>query len=314
MADYKAIMTAAIAGHSYNEIVAALGCSRREVAAVKKAVATYGITAGQAASMSPAEVAALFPDGRKKVSASYARPDFDRVLAAMKHNRHFTLQQGWSKYLADDGGPKGKKYGYSQYCALFAEFARTNDVVATLRHEPGRAMLVDWAGDTLQVVDAVTGEVTKVYLFVAVLPYSGVVFCRGFTDMKSPSWIGAHVGAFESFGGVSQLIVPDNPTTATHRAKGDEAARVLNARYQQLADHYGTGIVPARVGRARDKAAVESAVNVVNKRVIGYLAEEVWTTVEALNVAIDERVEEINERLQRADGTTRWQQIGRAHV
>lgn len=309
MADYKAIMTLAIAGHSYNEIVAALGCSRREIAAVKKTVTAYGITAGQAASMSPAEIAEMFPDGRKRVSEDYEKPDFDRVLAAMKANRHFTIQQAWGKYLADESGSVKKKYGYSQYCALFAEHARTKDVVATLHHEPGRAMLVDWAGDTLEVLDAVTGEVTRLYLFVAVLPYSGVVFCRGFTDMKSPSWIAAHVAAFEYFGGVPQLVVPDNPTTATHRQAKGEAARAVNARYQQLADHYGTAIVPARVRKPRDKAAVESAVQVVNKRVIGYLAEEVWTTVEALNTAITERVEEINEHIRRADGTTRWERF-----
>lgn len=309
MADYKVIMTLAIAGHSYDEIVAAAGCSRREVAAVKKTIAAYGFTAGQVGSMTPAEIAGLFPDGRKRVSEDYAQPDFGPVLAAMKANRHFTIQQAWGKYLASESGGGGKKYGYSQYCALFAEHARVKDVVATLRHEPGRAMLVDWAGDTLEVVDAVTGEVTRLYLFVAVLPYSGAVFCRGFTDMKSPAWIAAHVAAFEFFGGAPQLVVPDNPTTATHRQKQGEAARVVNARYQQLADHYATGIVPARVRRPRDKAAVESAVQVVNKRVIGYLAEEVWTVVDDLNAAIADRLVEINEKIRRADGTTRWERF-----
>ncbi|GAA1702452.1 hypothetical protein GCM10009831_09570 [Dietzia cercidiphylli] len=95
MADYKAIMTLALAGHSYSEIVAAVGCSRREIAAVKKTITAYGITAGQAASMNPAEIAGMFPDGRKRVSEDYIKPDFDRVLASMKFNRHFTIQQAW---------------------------------------------------------------------------------------------------------------------------------------------------------------------------------------------------------------------------
>ncbi len=308
MADYKAIMTLALQGSSYDEIVALVGCSRRDVARVKRTITAYGITAGQAASMTPVEIAGMFPDGRKQVSEDYAQPDFDRVVASMRHNRHFTLQQGWAKYLADPS-LRGKKYGYSQYCALFADYARVTDVVATLHHEPGRAMLVDWAGDTLEVVDAVTGEATKIYLFVAVLPYSGVVYAFGFTDMRSPSWIAAHVGAFTAFGGVTQLVVPDNPATATHRQKKDESARVINARYQQLADHYGTGIVPARVNRPRDKAAAEAAVKVVNTRVIGYLAEEVFTTVEDINAAITERVDEINHGMPRADGTTRWERF-----
>ncbi|MBG6240114.1 hypothetical protein IWX78_003109 [Mycetocola sp. CAN_C7] len=68
----------------------------------------------------------------------------------------------------------------------------------------------------------------------------------------------------------------------------------MNARYQQLADHYQCAIVPARVKRPRDKAAAENAVNVVNKRVIGYLEDDVFTTLAELNAAIEERVREIN--------------------
>ncbi|MEI2641453.1 MAG: IS21 family transposase [Candidatus Nanopelagicales bacterium] len=172
-----------------------------------------------------------------------------------------------------------------------------------LHHEPGRAMFVDWAGDTVAIADAVTGEVVKAYLFVAVLPFSGMVFCRGFTTMGMDSWIAGHVEAFTAFGGAPQLVVPDNALTATHRKTRGEPARFVTDRYQQMADHYGTAIVPTRVRKPRDKAAVESAVNTVNKRVIGYLAEEVWTTLAELNDAIDERVHEINHDIRRADGT-----------
>ena len=135
-----------------------------------------------------------------------------------------------------------------------------------------------------------TGEVSRAYLFLAVLPFSGYVFCRAFTDMPMEAWIAAHVAAFEFIGGTVQILVPDNATTATHRKARGDAARFVTGRYRQMADHYGVAVVPARVRKPRDKAAVESGVNVVNKRVIGYLAEETWTTLAELNDAIDERV------------------------
>ena len=198
-----------------------------------------------------------------------------------------------------------RKYGYTQYCHLFAGHVRSKDLVAVLHHEPGRAMLVDWAGDTVPLVDSLTGEIVKAYLFVAVLPYSGMVFCRAYLDMKMPAWLDAHMRAFAAFGGVTEIVVPDNASTATHRgAKGDPARSVAD-RYQRLADHYGFAIVPAGVRKPRHKAAVESGVNVVNLRVIGYLLEERWTCVTELNEAIDERVEEINAAIRRQDGTTR---------
>ena len=182
-------------------------------------------------------------------------------------------------------------------------------MVATLRHEPGRAMLVDWAGDTIDVVDSVTGVVRRAVLFVAALPFSGALFCRAYLDMKSESWLDAHVRAFAFYGGVVAIVVPDNPTTSTHQLAKADKARVVNARYQQLADHYQTAIVPARSRKPRDKAAAENAVNIVNKRVIGYLEGEVWTGLAELNEAIDERVWEINHDLRRADDTTRWERF-----
>ncbi|MHA7245164.1 IS21 family transposase [Paeniglutamicibacter antarcticus] len=218
-------------------------------------------------------------------------------------------EQRYLQTLFSTPAVQGKKYGYIQFCQLFNNYAAVNEVVATLHHEPGRAMLVDWAGDTLALQDALTGELTKAYLFVAVLPYSGMVFCQAFTDMKQDAWNSAHVKAFEFYGGVSQIVVPDNAPTATNRHSKNDSTRIVNARYQQLADHYGTAIVPARPNRPRHKAAAESAVNVVNKRVIGYLSEEFWVSLVELNTAIDERVAEINEQIKRVDGSTRNEQF-----
>lgn len=305
MTDYRKILTLLLERRSYRDVTEVAGCSHRDVARVKQAIAVHGVES--AAAVSDAELAEWFPDGRRRVSAEYDQPDLARVLASMRQNRHFTLLLAWRRYT--DARGVGKKYGYSQFCALFADYVRRNDLVATLHHEPGRAMLVDWAGDTIDLVDAVTGEVTRAVLFVAALPYSGALFCRAYADMRSEAWLDAHVRAFAFYDGVVQIVVPDNPATSTHQARRGDAERVVNARYQQLADHYGTAIVPARAKRPRDKAAAENAVNVVNKRVIGYLEDDVFTTLSELNDAIEERVREINHDMRRADDSTRWERF-----
>ena len=207
MSNYRKIMELVLEGRSYNDIVEAVGCSRRDVSMVKKTIAARVLTAGLALSMTESAVQAMFPDGRQRVSDEYESPDFTAVLRSMKANRHFTLQQAWRKYVG--AGGQGKKYGYSQYCHLFGEHLRVNDLVATLRHEPGRAMLVDWAGDTVNVVDAITADVTRAYLFVAVLPFLGAVFCYASVNMKSEAWLDAPLRAFSFFGGVTQIIVPE---------------------------------------------------------------------------------------------------------
>ena len=308
MADFRMIMGLVLQGRSYREIVAGAGCSHRDVSTARKAIETHSVTAESLATMSDDAVAGWFPDGRSKVTAGYDMPDFARVAASMKRNRHYTLLQAWRIYVGQQGSAL-RKYGYAQFCHLFGEYAVRNDLVATLHHEPGRALFVDWAGDTIPLVDAVTGEIVKAYLFVAVLPFSGCVFCRAFTDMRMVAWIDAHVGAFQFLGGVPQILVPDHAATATYRAAKGDAARFVTDRYRQMADHYGVAVVPARVRHPRDKAAVESGVNVVNKRVIGYLLEDVWTSLTELNEAIDERVWEINHDIRRVEGTTRWERF-----
>ena len=292
MVDYRKILGLLLEGRSYREVVEIVGCSHRDVVRVRQEIQQRGLTSTVA--VSDVELAEWFPDGRRNVSGEYHQPDLSRVLASMKANRHFTLLLAWRRYV--DTKDAGKKYGYSQFCALFTDYLRTRDLVAVLRHEPGRAMLVDWAGDTMDVVDTITGEVVRAILFVAVLPYSGLIFCRAYVDMKSPAWLDAHVQAFAFFGGVTQIVVPDNPTTSTHQTHKGDAERVVNARYQQLADHYQTAIVPARVKKPCDKAAAENAVNVVKKRVIGYLEDDVFTTLGELNTAIEERVREVQPR------------------
>src|SRR5690625_3871425 len=303
MAKYRQILSLVLQGRSYAEIVEIAGCSRRDIARVRQVVATHQITSGEAVTIE--QLAEWFPDGRKRVSAQYTQPEFDQVLAAMRSNRFFTVLMAWRRYADADHGLK-KPYGYSQFCALFADYVRSHDLVAVLHHEPGRAMLVDWVGPTVDLVDSVTGELTRAYLWVGVLPYSGVISCRAYLNMKSPAWLDAHIQAFAMLDGVPALIVPDNQLTSSHPRSKGSTERVINARYQQLADHYQTAIVPARSGKPRDKAAAENAVGIVEKRVLGYLAEDVFTTMADLNAAIDARVDEINHDMPDVNGVTRW--------
>lgn len=304
MANYRKIMDLLLSERSYRDIATIVGCSQRDIARTRRVINEHGITSSQ--SITDEDLTLWLPD-RRRVVDEYDQPDFEGVLDRRRHQRHFTLLQAWRRYT--DAVSEKKKYGYSQFCALFAEYVNRNDLVGVLHHEPGRAMLVDWAGDTLDIVDAVDGVVSKAYLFVAVLPYSGLIYCQAFLNMKTPAWLDAHMAAFAYCGGVVQIVVPDNPTTSTHRRTRGDGERVINARYQDMADHYGVAIVPARVKKPRDKAAVENAVNVVNKRVIGYLDAEVFESLDELREAVAERVHEINYELVRADDTTRIQRF-----
>jgi transposase len=98
-------------------------------------------------------------------------------------------------------------------------------------HKPGDTMQVDWAGQTGGIIDTDTGKIIPVYLFVAVLPYSGYAYTEGFLDMKQEAWINAHVHAYQYFGGITRLLVPDNLKTGVVKNNKDET--VINKTYQE---------------------------------------------------------------------------------
>ena len=110
--------------------------------------------------------------------------------------------------------------------------------------KPGEKGFIDWAGATIPVHDAVTGEVWPASLFVMVLGASSYTYAEATRDQQLTAWLSAHIHAFEYFGGVPRLLVPDNPRTGVSRACRYDPD--LNPTYQEMAMHYGVGVVPAR--------------------------------------------------------------------
>ena len=168
--------------------------------------------------------------------------------------------------------------------------------------KPAEQIQVDWVGDTMEVVDPDTGEVLKVYVFVACLPYSGYMYAEGFYDMKAESWVTAHVNAFSFFGGSTPILVPDNLRTGI--TKNTVAELVVNEQYRMMAEHYGTAVVPARPRKPKDKGAVEMSVGVIERRAIAALRNRRFMSLGELNKALLGRVGTINSTpFQKRDGS-----------
>ena len=161
-------------------------------------------------------------------------------------------------------------------------------------HKPGDAMQVDWAGDPLWITDRMTGELTPANIFVAVLPCTWYTYAEACSDMKSENWLLCHVHAFNYFGGVPRLLISDNCRTAT--TVNNRYETVLNRSYQELADHYGTAIVPARVRKPDDKAAAEGSVRFVSTWITAALRDRTFFSISEAQQAVAEKLEEINRK------------------
>lgn len=225
-------------------------------------------------------------------------PDFHALRQELQSHKHLTLQLVWEEYR--QAYPDG--YGYSRFCDLYRKWLRCQDVVLRQSHRAGEKLFVDWAGDTIPIYDPHSGAVEQASVFVAVLGASSYTFAKATPSQELPYWIGAHVEAFEFFGGVPEMLVPDNCRTGVQRACRYEPE--LNPTYQEMAAHYGVAVVPARPYKPRDKAKVESGVLLVERWIVAALRQRKFFRLAELNQAIAELLQRLNQRsFRKREGT-----------
>jgi transposase len=235
---------------------------------------------------------ALFPADSVPSEAEEAKvlPDFAHVHEELQRHKHTTRQLLWEEYRA--AHPDG--YGYSRFCHHYQRWKRDRDLVLRQEHRPGEKLFVDWAGETIPLYDPATGEAQPAQLFVAVLGASNYIYAEANPDQQMASWIGAHVHSFEFLGGCPQLVVPDNAKTGVSKACRYEPD--LNPTYQEMALHYGVGVLPTRPRKPRDKAKVEVGVQIAERWIIAALRHRKFFSLPELNRAIRELVEKLNQR------------------
>lgn len=163
-----------------------------------------------------------------------------------------------------------------------------------IQHKPGDAMEVDWAGTTIDIYDPVTGDISPAYLFVAVLSCSCFVYAEACPSMKSDVFINCHVHAYEYFGGVTRLLIPDNLKTGI--TKNTRYETVIPRAYREMSDHYGTAIVPARVKHPDDKPNAEGSVKFATTWIIAALRNHHFFSLDEAQTAVAEKLEELNNR------------------
>jgi len=224
-------------------------------------------------------------------------PDMDLIYKELKR-KSVTLQLLWEEYKALN--PDG--YQYSYFCERFNKWrAKLNPVLRQV-YRAGERNEVDYAGQTMQITDPDTGKTYDAYIFVSVLASTSYTYAEAVLSVDLKSWIASHVRAFEFFGGVTEVLVPDNPKTGVNHPCRYEPE--LNRTYEEMASYYGTAVIPARVKRPRDKPNAENGVLIVERRIIAKLRNRTFFSLAELNQAIWAELKLLNEKpFQKLDGS-----------
>jgi transposase len=235
--------------------------------------------------------AALIPKAPAQPKADRRpAPDFAAIRTELRQHKHLTLQLLWEEYRANhsDG------YGYSRFCELYRHWLRKQEVVLRQEHRAGEKLFVDYAGQTIAVQDPATGEVREAQLFVSVLGASNYTYAEATWTQGLGDWIGSHMRAFEFYNGVAEIVVPDNLKSGVTKACRYEPG--VNLTYEEMAQHYGVAVVPARPRKPRDKAKAEAGVLLVERWILAALRKRTFFSLGEVNGAISELLVRLNER------------------
>ena len=288
-------------GISEREISRSCQVSRSTVADYIRRTAAAKLTWTEASVLAETQLEArLFPTEHIPSSVQRPPPDCEYIYNQLRTYRKFnlTLSQLWLEYK--EKHPDG--YQYTQFCEHYWRWRKRLDYCMRQEHRASEKLFIDYS-DGLSIVDPLTGELVLTQLFVAVWGASTYTYAEATLSQTLPDWIGSHGRAFEYFGCVPRVLVPDNLKSGVTDACFYEPE--LNPTYSDMAEHYGCAVLPARPRKPRDKAKVENGVLIAQRWILAVLRQRIFYSLAELNAAIRECLERLNTRLMRRMGKSR---------
>ena len=242
-------------------------------------------------SLDDSQLASLFyPQSDTQASSRFQLPDWAdvRKQLAMKG---VTKQLLWEEYTQQY---PNRCYSYSQFCDRYLNWLKKQRRSMRQHHKAGDVLFVDYAGQTMPVIDPQTGEVRRAQIFVSALGASNYYFAEATWTQGLKDWLGSHVRAFEYIGGVPNIVVPDNLKSGVSKACRYDPD--VNPSYQQLAAHYDTAIIPARPYKPKDKSKAEVGVQIIERWILARLRHHSFFSLHELNQCIKTLLVEVNNK------------------
>ncbi len=290
MTEYREILRLSSQGISQRGIAKSCGCSRNTVSKVLAQAQQRNVEWKSILDLSDEDVEKMLFTNQVQFGSRKV-PDYEYIHREMARNG-VTLSLLWNEYCAQCRINREIPFKYTQFCFYYRQFALTTKATMHIDRKPGEQTEVDWAGQTASIIDRDTGDIIPAYIFVAVLSSSQYTYVEAFLHQDLDCWIAAHVNAFQYFGGVTRILTPDNLKTGVTQSSW--YTPVINKTYHEMAEHYGTAVIPARVRKPKDKPNAEGAVGVISTWILAAIRNQKFFTLAELNAAIREKLEVYN--------------------
>ena len=302
MTKYREILRLTSLGFTQRNIMQSCGVAQKTVVKVQKRAREMNLSWPLDDAMTDEVLDKLMFPKRDKSVSSKRMPDFNYIHKELLRNG-VSKKLLWTEYMEECRLNNEEPLMYSQFCYYIQQDEQKRRATMHINRKPGEQVEVDWAGDPAFIIDPDTGILTKAYIFVGVMSYSLYAYAEAFINEKQQAWITAHVHMYEYFGGIPRILVPDNCKTAVIQ-NGGWYNQQVNTVYHEMAQHYGTAIIPARVRKPKDKPNAEGSVGNISTWITAALRNEQFFSLSELNQAIREKLEEFNRRpFQKKEGS-----------
>lgn len=302
MTKYREILRLTALGLSQRNIIQSIGVSQKTIVKVQHRARELKLSWPLDESLTDEALDKLLFPKEHRISSTKKMPDFNYIQKELLRNG-VNKKLLWTEYLEECRLSGEEPLMYSQFCYHIQQDEQKRHATMHIKRKPGEQAEVDWAGDPAQIIDPDTGEIIQAWLFVGVLTYSQYPYVEAFINEKQKAWITAHVHMYEYFGGVPRITVPDNCKTAVDHNRSWYDQQV-NAVYREMAQHYNTAIIPARVRAPKDKPNAEGTVGIISTWITAALRNEQFFSLSELNRAIRKKLEEFVHRpFQKKEGS-----------
>ncbi len=299
MRKIKEVLRLRALGHTDRAIARSLDIGHSTVRRYRERAEEAGLSWPLPAELSESELEARFFPRPQPAEHARPLPEWKEVQHELRRSG-VTLQLLWVEYK--EANPDG--YQYSQFCERYRQWKGTLDVVLRQEHRAGEKAFVDYAGDTVEIVERTSGEVREAQIFVGVLGASNYTYAEATWTQTLPDWTASHVRMFDYFMGVPAALVSDNLRSGVKKACYYDPD--INPTYQELATHYGTSVLPTRPRSPRDNAKAEAGVQFVERWILARLRNHTFFSLAELNEQIRRLLDELNDRpFQKLEGSRR---------
>ncbi len=283
---------------SYREMEELLSIPSSTLSDYVKRMKGIELTTEQVNSLSDEEFYTLLFPGKNKLTPRLSLPDFKELHLELQ-KKGLTLKLLHQEYLTVN--PSG--YSYSRFCEHYHNWKKALKISMRQYHPPGDKMFIDFAGQMLSIINRETGELTKHPLYVSSLGFSNYTYCKLVESQSNNHFCQAVADSIAFYGGVPNLLVPDNLKSAVIKANFYDPH--FNVSFKELSTYYQTGILPARVRKPQDKSKVEIAVSVVERWIIAVLRDRLFYSISEANLEIQKLLAKINDKVMVKYGKSR---------